>query len=216
MSAKMTQDVKCPCGEEFEAELWSSVNVRQDPDLREVVLAGRLNVVLCPRCGKALYAERLVLYHDPEASLLAFVYPYDLHKESARWKEKAAEDFKEAQEPLPQKERLSYLPEVLFGLDRLVELLEREQEEADQGMILEALSGPAAVGVRRIPVSRARAEKVPALLPYVEDAGLPPREALREGVRRVLAANDRLSVYAELAKRLTFENWDAARLLADE
>jgi hypothetical protein len=126
MSA-LTQDVKCPCGEEFEAELFAAVNAQREPELKDAVLAGQLNVVECSMCRRLIYAERFVLYHDPAAELLAFVYPADFQAEEARWKAKTEEDFAAAASAQKPEERLPYRPMTLFGLDALAARLSKDR-----------------------------------------------------------------------------------------
>ena len=61
----------CPkCGSEFDAPDVRSINVAQDPSLRERVKDGSLFVHRCPRCGAEALASEPILYHDPEAQLL--------------------------------------------------------------------------------------------------------------------------------------------------
>ena len=61
----------CPkCGSEFDAPNVRSINVAQDPSLKDRVKDGSLFVCRCPRCGAESLAPEPVLYHDPEAQLL--------------------------------------------------------------------------------------------------------------------------------------------------
>lgn len=197
MSHSVEQTVRCPCGEEFEALLWSSVNTQQDPELREEILAGQLNVAKCVMCSRMVYAERFLLFHDPSLELMVFVYPKSYESEKEKWARKTAVDFKAAQEPLSAAERLAYPPVTAFGLDQLVLLLNDEQEKLDEGEILESLSKSIAVEVRRLKPALARARGVPARLPLARGAGSPD-ERLRRGLSTLLGANDRLAVYARV------------------
>jgi hypothetical protein len=46
MSLKETVDARCPsCGEESSTAVWRSMNVTQDPDAKELLLAGTVNAV---------------------------------------------------------------------------------------------------------------------------------------------------------------------------
>lgn len=204
MSFSLDQEVTCAaCGEPFAAALWSSINVREHPALQEEILAGQLNVVDCPRCGRIVYAERFVLYHDPDAELMAFVYPKDYEADADKWRGKTAEDFAVAQASMQEKERLPYRPLTLFGLDALVALIQEEQEKVDQGDILEALAPSLPLEFRRLRRSLARAHGLPAALPLSKDREKNADDRLREGLKVLLEANDRLKVYADLLERLT-------------
>ncbi|WP_052890688.1 CpXC domain-containing protein [Thermogemmatispora carboxidivorans] len=67
----------CRCGHGFECQVYEYVNAARDPQLRYAVLAGRLNVVTCPSCGRRALARRPFIYSDPPNHLLAYVHPRD-------------------------------------------------------------------------------------------------------------------------------------------
>jgi len=55
----------CPsCGMQFQAELWDSVNITVDPDLRGLLLRRELNVVHCVTCAAHVVLPAPLLYHD--------------------------------------------------------------------------------------------------------------------------------------------------------
>ena len=71
MSHFDTLTMRCSaCSAEFEAEVYSLVNVADDPDLKAAVMDGSLFVRRCPRCGAANLVRRAVLYHDPAELLM--------------------------------------------------------------------------------------------------------------------------------------------------
>ena len=46
-------EIACPlCGQEQSVELWDSINVDSEPELREALLLNRVNRVECAGCGK--------------------------------------------------------------------------------------------------------------------------------------------------------------------
>lgn len=61
------------CEHTFEANAWCVVDARERPDLRLLILSGRLNVVRCPLCGLESSIPVPLLYHDAahQAVLLA-------------------------------------------------------------------------------------------------------------------------------------------------
>ncbi len=61
------------CGHSFVAQAWRVVDAEERPDLRELILLGRLNLVRCPHCGAEGRVPVALLYHDAphEAILLA-------------------------------------------------------------------------------------------------------------------------------------------------
>ncbi|HOW28010.1 MAG TPA: CpXC domain-containing protein [Elusimicrobiota bacterium] len=197
MSFSSQKTVKCPCGEEFDAVLWDSVNADRTPELRESLLAGMLNVVACPRCGQYVYAEKFLLYHEPHSELLAFVYPSASLAEKEKWEKQTVTDFQKSQDASPEEEKIKYPPVIFFGLDTLVSLLSKEQEEQDQGEIAASLAVSAGIKIARLSPSLARRSGVPAILPYVSHERKSPSQQILEGLHRIVKANDRLSVYLQ-------------------
>ena len=65
MSQKRTHEIACPlCGREQEVELWDSIDVEEEPELREQLLAGRVNRVECAGCQKPFRIDMPLVYHD--------------------------------------------------------------------------------------------------------------------------------------------------------
>lgn len=58
------------CGKASDAEIYTSINVADNPELKARVLDGSLFVHECPFCGTANLVKGDLLYHDPEARLL--------------------------------------------------------------------------------------------------------------------------------------------------
>ena len=76
MSILSNCEIKCNCGETFEAEVWKAVNVFDDPDLKDVILSGRFNTVECPHCKKVFYHEHFFMYQDLQNELIALNATY--------------------------------------------------------------------------------------------------------------------------------------------
>jgi len=75
---KESVEAKCPaCGEESSTTVWRSMNVTQDPDAKELLLAGTVNVFQCPKCGYESMLDIDFLYHDMERNLCVQYYPYE-------------------------------------------------------------------------------------------------------------------------------------------
>src|SRR3954469_4499031 len=69
-------DITCEqCGQEFRGTVWTAVHAGQDPELKVLLLGGELNLVMCPQCGYVAYHDRFILYQDPAAEIVAYVYP---------------------------------------------------------------------------------------------------------------------------------------------
>src|SRR5438552_3618111 len=98
MSNLVQIEMTCPaCKIPNAVEVWSSLNVREDPELKELLLGGEVNMMECKACREVFYAEHFLLYHDPDSELLAFVYPQSYEEKQAEWEEKTRTDFLKTQ-----------------------------------------------------------------------------------------------------------------------
>lgn len=200
MSSTQPEEVLCACGETFEAEVYQSVSVGQDPDLKEQILGGQFNVVKCPRCQQLLYVERFVLYHDSKLELLAFVYPKAMEPQIEEIRLAMGGAFAKLQEELATGEKMRYQPFLLFGMDSLCDLLNIEEEIEDETKIVQALCGEMKIGFRRIHFETARRNNIPPLLPFAskrmeKSKKVPSQEEVLDGLNRVLERNPYLVHY---------------------
>jgi hypothetical protein len=70
--------VTCPgCGTAAEAELVQSINTHENPQDKQRLLAGELNVLDCARCQKRTPLAANVLFRDVEADFYCQVVPGD-------------------------------------------------------------------------------------------------------------------------------------------
>lgn len=65
----------CPCGTNFAAAIYQSVNVTLEPRLLYRLLYGTLNVAVCPNCGRRVGTAQSFVYHDMKRGLFAYVHP---------------------------------------------------------------------------------------------------------------------------------------------
>ncbi len=100
--------VNCPnCGTPFPAQLFTIVDVGQDPVLKNVLLAGQLNVASCPRCGAGGALTTPLLYHDPENKFLGVYVPEQV---SVNDQQKVIGDLsRRLMDGLPQEDRRGYM-----------------------------------------------------------------------------------------------------------
>ena len=63
------------CGEKQVIRIYRSINVSEDPQLKEKVRNGSLFLWECPHCGQANLAKYETLYHDPAARLMVWLLP---------------------------------------------------------------------------------------------------------------------------------------------
>jgi hypothetical protein len=76
MSHPRTHSIACPfCGREQAVELWDSIDVEARPELREALLAGRINRVACAGCRKPFRIDKSLVYHDREQDIFVHYDP---------------------------------------------------------------------------------------------------------------------------------------------
>jgi len=74
-----TVPVTCPsCNNRFVSPVLSIVDVGQAPEAKTMLIAGRLNVAVCPQCGHAGMLSIPLVYHDPDKELLFTYLPAEL------------------------------------------------------------------------------------------------------------------------------------------
>jgi hypothetical protein len=76
MAQMKSHKLNCPeCGHTQETVVWSSLNVGLDPDLREKLFNGEINVFLCEKWGNRALINTSLLYHDMHRQYCVQYYP---------------------------------------------------------------------------------------------------------------------------------------------
>ncbi len=79
---KTTMLLACPeCGAESPYDVWQSINTAEEPQAREDLLQGKINVFECPKCSAKSIVPSSLLYHDPDRRIIAQYYPLESIKE---------------------------------------------------------------------------------------------------------------------------------------
>lgn len=96
MSAAKTYSIRCPeCGREQSVELYDSINVAQQPDLKTALFENRLNRVQCAGCDASFRVDKPLLYHDPDRNILIHWMP-----DTAVSREEILDEFDKSMEEL--------------------------------------------------------------------------------------------------------------------
>lgn len=128
MSAFNDLDIECvQCGETFKGAVWTAVHAGEDPELKDLLLGGELNMVMCSACSHVTFQTGFLLYQEPALQLVAYVYPPDEEAQEKELKIMMLKAWSEAQSVLPPEQKRAYEPVLLFGLDSLAELI-REKD----------------------------------------------------------------------------------------
>lgn len=113
----------CPnCRQPIVAEIHQVVDVKQDPRLKELLLAGAINIAQCPICGFQGQLPVPIVYHDGEKELLLTFTPPDSNKTMEEKESALAPLLKQVTDSLPPEERKGYLfqPQAMLTMNNLV------------------------------------------------------------------------------------------------
>ena len=200
MSTFNELDVSCPhCGEEFRGIVWTAIHATQDPELKDILLGGELNILMCPKCSHAFYKDHFVLYQDPAAELVAYIYPPAQSAEEEFLRVTMINNFKEAQAAYPAKDRKNYDPILVFGLKTFVEMMQAEEARAVQSQVAEAVCKEKGIPYVVLRPSEARQLETVRVIPGSQRK----KEEILKGIKEVLKINPALDRYAKLAAGLS-------------
>ncbi len=138
-SIKLTETITCPNGcEAFEADRWTFINVTQNPELRDAVLGGELNLFCCPQCQTFFHGDTDLIYLDEEMQLLIFAFSAKNCRKRKQLMVKMQQDYQLLKNTLLKQVRLDMGPMCVFGLEELKEVLLREQQRTDESQAIAA------------------------------------------------------------------------------
>src|SRR5580765_5140910 len=115
-------DVTCEdCAEEYKGIVWTAVHAGEDPVLKDILLGGELNILVCPKCARPAYQDHFVLYQDTPAELIAYIFPPSQKADEEFLRKSTLANFQEAQKVYAEKDRKDFEPIIVFGLETFVE-----------------------------------------------------------------------------------------------
>jgi hypothetical protein len=203
MTISNIEKIKCPQGHLFEASLVSAISVADNPELKEALIAGEINIVSCPVCGEIFFAECFILYHDSENELIAFVYPLSFQEQAAQCKAKMKKEFELALANFEERRKINYEPILLFGIEDLVLLLRSEQSSEDEESILKYIAPKLSLKIVKISPNLSRRLGIPKLLPMPKGLKELEVKALTESLQTLVKYNPNLLHYAELLEKIS-------------
>lgn len=65
------------CGQQQTVTVYRSINISENPELKEKVRDGSLFLWECPHCGQVNLARYETLYHDPASKFMVWLIPED-------------------------------------------------------------------------------------------------------------------------------------------
>lgn len=76
MSVNESRIVTCPhCQHEQSVRIWQSLNVSLDKSAKKDLFEGKINLLVCEKCGQKTFIPVPFLYHDPDRQIAVQYYP---------------------------------------------------------------------------------------------------------------------------------------------
>jgi hypothetical protein len=122
----MPTRIPCPnCGHRFVAQVQSILDVGEQPELKEDLLAGRLNVVRCPQCGTGGLLSTPLIYHDPDKELLIALAPSEMNMSADEQEQLVGSLVNAVMNNTPAEKRKSYFfqPKTVLSYDSLFDII---------------------------------------------------------------------------------------------
>lgn len=122
----MRTQITCPaCQTPYAAEVHQIVDVGQNPELKEALIAGYLNVAQCPACGAVTQISGPLLYHDPDHELFMVHVPVEMGLPLQEQEQLIGQMVQRAMDNLPPAERRGYMfqPETILSMQTFMEMV---------------------------------------------------------------------------------------------
>lgn len=98
--------IRCSsCGSQFNTNVYTIIDVTEEPQAKNLLISGQINTPICPQCGTANVIAAPILYHDPTKELLIAMVPMELNLQKDQ-QEKAIGDLMNR---LPKENFKSYM-----------------------------------------------------------------------------------------------------------
>jgi hypothetical protein len=115
--------VACPaCGTRFQTPIEQILDVRINPEVKNRLLSGAINVAVCPSCGTGGALNLPFVYHDPEKEIALLHLPVEVGNTEVQRQQAAGRLTRQLMDAMPQEERKGYLfqPEVFLTMENIV------------------------------------------------------------------------------------------------
>lgn len=210
-SIKSQETLTCPGGcESFEADRWSFVNVTQNPELKDAVLGGELNLFCCPHCGSFFHGDTDLIYLDEQGCLLVFVFSDKNRKDKGDLLAKMHRDYALLKDSLFKQLKLDFGPMCVFGLEELKEVVEKEQQRTDESEAIAAAAAAQGLKVARLKPEWAREHNFPL---YTAAGADETAKSFAGSARKVLKSGLKSPLLKHFAERMEGEGAQAPEVL---
>ncbi len=118
--------IACPfCRQPITIQVHQIVDVGEQPELKQLLLAGRLNSFTCPHCRNAGALATPFFYHDPDKELALLFIPMNLNVKEADQQKMIGRLTQQVMSNLAPEKRKAYLlqPQQFFNLKTMIETI---------------------------------------------------------------------------------------------
>ncbi len=118
--------IACPfCRQPITIQVHQIVDVSEQPELKQLLLAGRLNSFTCPHCRNAGALATPFFYHDPDKELALLFIPMNLNVKEADQQRMIGRLTQQVMSNLAPEKRKAYLlqPQQFFNLKTMTETI---------------------------------------------------------------------------------------------
>ena len=106
----MPTQITCPqCGQPISTNILQIVDVDQNPQLKQMIMQGMLNVAQCQNCGWTGQVASPMVYHESAHDLLISFVPMELNIPYAEQERMMGQMVRAVVESVPQEKRRAYL-----------------------------------------------------------------------------------------------------------
>ncbi|OGR67810.1 MAG: hypothetical protein A2081_04165 [Elusimicrobia bacterium GWC2_61_19] len=215
MATKGQFRVECPhCGESFDADFWTVVRGDRDHDVKELILSGEFDLLICPKCEDMVQHEEPFLYIDPTRDILAFVMPESYEAEKDKWIARMQADYQPVKAALTAGQGLTGEPLYLFGLGALTALLESDRDREEETDVMEFMAREE--GLQLLPVKPAAARELDLPFTIPVRTGMAGRAAALSAAEGLYAKNDALPRLKKLVEFLKTPGSDTVPFLKNK
>ncbi len=123
MPPKYFAAIACPtCGTRFQTPVEQILDVRVDPEARQRLLNGLVNIAVCPNCGMGGALNLPFIYHDPSKEVALLYLPPEAGNTEVQRQQAAGRLTRQLMDSMPQEERKGYLfqPQVFLSVENLI------------------------------------------------------------------------------------------------
>jgi hypothetical protein len=126
----MQTQITCPrCQSPMIADVHQVIDVGQQPELKQRLLSGQLNMAICPSCGATGQLSTPVVYHDPQHELFMLYIPTEMPMNQMEREQWVGRLTRQVVDNLPPEQRKGYLfyPQEIINMETFMEkVLETE------------------------------------------------------------------------------------------